>query len=79
MKAMSGKDYSAWVLFLDSATYHKSGITQKKLMQLRVETLVNAPQSPELNCCEQFIRSIKSRVKLSRCEEKQALPEFSLC
>ena len=35
MKAMSGQDYSEWGLFFDSATYHKSGITQQKLRQLK--------------------------------------------
>lgn len=47
---------------MDGASYHKSKITKKEIANLGFFVLMNAPGTPELNPCEDFIRDIRAKL-----------------
>jgi len=54
------------IVFMDGARYHTSAETLKKLKALNISVLYNAPETPQFNCCELFIRALKQRLKCMR-------------
>ena len=63
---MAGHNFERTVFFMDGARYHTSKKTLAELRQLGAFTIINAPQSPQFNCAEQFIRALKQKVKDKR-------------
>ena len=47
---------------MDQASYHKSVEMKKIFAKLGFCVLYNAPATPELNSCEDFIRDVKSKI-----------------
>ena len=49
---------------MDQATCHKAQKTKNEFAKLGLSVLFNAPGTPELNPCEDFIRDVKAKLNV---------------
>lgn len=54
------------ICLIDNAPYHTSQFSRDYLKTLGLSVLYNAPEFPELNMCELFIREIKAKIRTLR-------------